>query len=182
MKPVGYLWNTKYGLEGEAGSFYNYIVAANGIFVRAESKHIEATVCVAGSNVRGLAPLKEEVHLAHGKIPEHLYDVALLLFSGDPFREHYLAVTWDGQYKVSHPVQDISGGGVKYEVMEGTVLDIHSHGSMGAWFSSVDNADELGLKLYGVVGEVHTMLPDSLWRVGIYGYFCPLEIGDIFDV
>ena len=182
MKPVGYLLNKADGLEGEPGIFYNYIVAGNGLFVKGASPLLEATVLVAEGTVRGLAPLAEEVHLEHGKISRHLYDLAVMVFAGDPFDEYYLAVVWEGRYDLRRPVQERSPGGVHYDVVPGTVLDIHSHGGMSAWFSGTDNRDEQGLKLYCVVGRVNTMLPEALFRVGVYGYFCPLEVEDIFDV
>jgi hypothetical protein len=32
MKPIGFLLNTKDGLSGDAGLYYDYILAANGLF------------------------------------------------------------------------------------------------------------------------------------------------------
>lgn len=182
MKTVGYLLNKEEGLDGETGVFYNYIVAGNGLFIRGASPLLEATVLVAEGTVRGLVSLTEEVRLRHGKIPRHLYDLAVMVFAGSPLDERYLAIVWDGRYDIRHPPQEMQPGRVRYDVVPGSVMDIHSHGAMTAWFSHVDDIDEQGLKLYGVVGRVNTMLPEAVFRVGVYGYFCPLEAEDIFDV
>ena len=182
MKPVGYLLNKESGLEGEPGIFYNYIVAGNGLFIRGASPLLEATVLVADATVRGLMPLSEECRLRHGKIPKHLYNLALMVFAGNPFDEQYLAIVWQGRYDLRQPVQDRHTGRVSYDVVPESVMDLHSHGAMTAWFSGIDTADEQGLKLYAVIGRVDTMLPEALFRVGVYGYFCPLEAGDIFNV
>ena len=60
---AGYLVNRPDGLVGEPGLAYDYILAANGLFVRAEklgpggAPLLRATVQVAEAQVRGLAPL-----------------------------------------------------------------------------------------------------------------------------
>ena len=39
-KPVGYLTNTLTGIEGEPGVFYDYILAAGGVYLRAKNAHL----------------------------------------------------------------------------------------------------------------------------------------------
>lgn len=183
MKPVGYLKSTPNGFEGEPGAFYNYVLARDGLYVWAENDHFEATVCIAMTEVRGLAPIREEVRMRHGKIPGSLFDAAMLAFAGNPYTEQFVAVTWqDGHYDLRYPSQGGSPGGVSYDVVPGTVLDIHSHGTMRAFFSHTDDRDEQGFQLYVVVGRADSYMPDALFRMGVYGYFSPLEEKDIFDV
>jgi len=57
---------------------------------------------------------------------------------------------------------------------------MHSHGQMRAWFSTTDNADETGLKLYGVIGRLDAV-PVVKLRIGAYGYFKTLRWSDVFD-
>ena len=180
MRHVGYLLNTKKRLEGEPGIFYNYILAGNGLFIRAEGPLLSATICIASAQVRGLSALTEEVTLKKGKIPRHVYGLALAVAAARPYHERYLAVTWEGEYRLRQPWQDGDFAGVYYESLPNTVLDIHSHGAMGAFFSSTDNTDEQGLRLYMVVGRLDTLTPEVLVRVGIYGYFALVEIDQIF--
>jgi len=180
MRPVGYLLNTKEGLEGEPGLFYNYILAQNGLFVRGENSLLAATVCVAPAEVRGVSALTEEVRLKKGKVPRRLYDLALSVIAADRYHEHYLAVTWEGEYRLREPWQTSSSSGVEYEVLPNTVLDIHSHGTMRAFFSGIDSRDEQGLRLYMVVGRLDTLLPEVEVRAGVYGYFAPVGVEEIF--
>ena len=179
MRPVGYLINTERGPEGSPGLFYNYILARNGLFVRAESPLIAANICIARAEVRGLSPLREEVRLKKGRIPRGLYELALSVLSADPYQEKYLAITWEGEYRLRVPAQTGEAGGVQYEVLPNTVLDIHSHGAMPAFFSSTDNRDEQGLKLYIVVGRLDRLIPEVKLRVGVYGYFAPVRLEEI---
>jgi len=181
MKTVGYLLNTREGLDGEPGLFYDYILAGNGVFARVRGPLLAATVLIGKAHVRGLLPLEETVELPRGKIPRYFYDLALSTLVADLCHEHYLAVTWDGRYHLTYPSQEGSGGGVTYERLPSTVLDIHSHGTMSAFFSWTDNRDEQGLGLYMVVGRLGMLWPEVELRVGVYGYFAPISVEDVFE-
>lgn len=180
MNPVGYLLNTRAGLTGEPGLFYDYILAENGLFIQARGPLLVARVNVAAIDVRGLAPVDEKVELTHGRIPMSLYNLAVSIMTVNRDLEHYLAVTWEGEYHLLQPWQDRSGGGVTYERLPETALDIHSHGTGHAFFSTIDNHDEQGLKLYAVIGKVDMLLPEVKMRCGCYGYFAPIELGEVF--
>ncbi|GAH75566.1 unnamed protein product [marine sediment metagenome] len=102
------------------------------------------------------------------------------MFLSDIETEHYVAITGDRGYHLYIPVQDKSAGSVVYEVGTSIVLEIHSHGQMAAGFSSTDNMDETGLKLYGVIGSLDAV-PVVKLRIGAYGYFKDLRWRDVFD-
>jgi PRTRC genetic system protein A len=180
MRPVGYLINEEKGLAGEPGLFYNYILAGNGVFLTARSPLLEATVLIAPAQVRGLLPLEEGVELPQGKIPQRLYDLAISILAAEPCHECYLAVTWKGEYCLRIPPQEGSAGRVRYEPLPNTVLDIHSHGTMCAFFSGIDDQDEQGLRLYMVVGRLDTLFPEVKMRIGVYGYFVSAQVEEIF--
>ena len=182
MKPVGYLINTKEGLQGETGLYYDYVMAQGGLFVRAASPYIRATVLVAAAQVRGLAPLEESLELPLGKIPRRIYDLALSILAARPQEEHYLAVTWEGEYRLRDPVQEGHGASVSYERLPYTIMDIHGHGPMKAFFSGTDNRDDQGLRLYMVIGRLDTLMPEYELRVGAYGYFTTLWFDEVFGV
>lgn len=180
MKTVGYLVNHQAGLEGERGVFFDYVLASNGLFIEAEGPYMAARIPVAEAKVRGLAPLEPQIALRHGLIPDCLFELALSEMLKDPGREKYVAVTWKDGYHLYVPEQQTSGGSVKYSTGENVVLDLHSHGGMGAFFSATDDRDEQGLRLFGVVGHLDGC-PELLLRCGVYGYFHPLEWEDVFE-
>ena len=179
-KFVGYLVNYPEGLVGERGLYYDYIVASNGLFIEAESPLMAARIPIAGCSIRGLAPIEMKVSLTYGSIPQRFFDLALDMFLTDSSSEQYAAIVGDAGYHFYIPVQDRSAGGVVYEVGAAVVLEMHSHGHMGAWFSQTDNKDETGLKLYGVVGRLQAT-PIVKLRIGVYGYFQELFWGEVFD-
>jgi len=180
-KPVGYLINTVAGLQGEPGVFYDYILSADGLFIQAKNAHLAATVCIAPQVVRGLAPLEENIQLLHGKIPMYFLNLALSVLCIKPDIEQYLALTWQGNYSLGVPSQSQTAASVTYETLPGTVLDIHSHvGGVPPHFSSIDDHDEQGFCLYAVVGELRNLCPTVELRLGVYGYFMPLEKEEVF--
>lgn len=56
---------------------YQYILAGDGIFVRAETPFFSAIVPVAACSVRGLVPLRPTFRLKVARIPEKLLRAAL---------------------------------------------------------------------------------------------------------
>ena len=182
MRPVGYLLNKREGLEGEPGLFYDYIVAGNGLFIRAQNPLIRGIVCIDPVEIRGLSPLDEQIELVHGKMPRYLYDFSLGILLASSDREQYLAITWENEYRLRIPSQERAAASVKYENLPSSIMDIHSHGGGSARFSTTDNTDEQGLRFYMVVGKLDTLLPEVEIRLGVYGYFAPVSVEEIFGV
>jgi len=180
MKLAGYKINYPSGLLGENGTGYDYILAGNGLFVEARGSLLTARILIAPASVRGLIPLEPEVILHHGKIPVYLYELALNAMLTNPELERFVAITWDNGYHIHIPDQEGNLGSVKYSVSDNTILDLHSHGRMKAFFSSQDNRDEQGFQLYGVIGKLIKGGQLRL-RVGVYGYHFEIDPGDIFE-
>jgi len=180
-KPVGYLTNFLTGIEGEPGVFYDYMLAAGGVYLKAKNAHLAATVCIAPCEIRGLSPLKEDIQLVHGKIPLNCLNLALSILVAKPDIEQYLAITWENGYSVKTPAQQATAISVAYETLPGTVLEIHSHTGGGpAHFSPIDDRDEQGFGLYAVVAGLRDLCPTIEFRLGIYGYFLLLSQSEIF--
>jgi hypothetical protein len=180
-RPVGYLTNYMTGIEGEPGVFYDYILAAGGVYLRAHNQFLAATVCIAPCEIRGLAPLKEDIQLLHGRIPLYLLNMALSNLIVTPDIEQYLAIIWEGAYSLKIPSQQATAVSVTYETLLDTVLEIHSHTSgVPAHFSPIDDHDEQGFGLYAVVADMGNLCPTIEIRLGIYGYFLPLRQSEVF--
>jgi len=178
--PVGYLIKRKDGLEGVRGTFYDYVLAQNGVFIEAEGKLLAARVPVVHGEIRGLEPLEPKLVLRYGLVPQRFFDLALSALLADITKEYYVAVTWNDGYHLYVPEQEGTGGSVKYEVGDQVAVDLHSHGPLPPWFSTTDNKDEQGLKLYAVVGKLDKT-PQVRLRVGVYGSFHPVSWGEVFE-
>ena len=181
MKPAGYLINTPLPI-GERGTAYTYVLAGNGVFLEAENPLVRTRILLAEASVRGLAPLGPYLELKHSLVPGYLMDLVVSACCARPDQEVYAAIAWDGQeYRVVFPVQDGGGGHVSYEVVPNTVVGVHSHGGMGAFFSSTDDADDQGFLVSVVLGEVGRLVPMARARLCVYGYFAPAELEEVFS-
>ena len=101
---------------------------------------------------------------------------------------HVLYNTANQQYILFVPKQTLTKCGVE-AVMEEEypdhlihVMDIHSHNTMAAKFSFVDDQDECATRLYAVVGRLDKLFPDISVRAGCAGTFIPLNAEDIFEM
>jgi len=182
MRTAGYLVNLPGGISGEKGQFFDYVLAADGIYVRSETPLLRATIRIAEAQIRGLDTLAEKVELVHGKIPSWMGRFALNVLRTMPYEEAYLAIIWDNGYHLRTPHQEKCKSSVSYVPIPNKLVDIHSHGTMKAFFSEVDDQDEQGMALYIVVGEMRKPTAAALARVGIYGYFRMIDWEDVFEL
>ncbi len=184
MNIAGYLtYDSPGNYTGRRGSHYNYVMAGNGLFIQAENERLRAQPRIAPAAIRGLARMASEVTLLHGRIPAPLFAESLRLMGLSMSRELYLAVVWEnGAYSLRTPDQEASGAHVTYQNLPNKVLDLHSHPTMFGRFSAVDDRDEVGFQLYGVIGHLDWLIPEYSFRVGVYGHFQEMALEDIFDV
>jgi hypothetical protein len=92
-----------------------------------------------------------------------------------------MAITWENEYRLRDPPQDAGALHVNYEVLPNTILGIHSHtGTMPARFSGIDNHDEQGFGIYAVAADLRKLFPTVEIRLGVWGYFLPLEKSEVF--
>ena len=179
---MGYLVNHPSGLSGSQGIGYDYVLGSGGVYVQSESAQLTARVLVAPCEVRGLAPVVEKVELAHGSIPARLFELGLRWFRDDPDTERFFAVRWDGDaYRLVVPKQEGTATSLTYRPPAGVVAEFHSHGTSRAFFSTTDDGDEQGFRIYGVVGCLDAPEPELSLRVGVYGHFAPVDWRQVFD-
>ncbi|MDD5354701.1 MAG: hypothetical protein PHF95_05890 [bacterium] len=191
MGIVGYIVNTKdYERHNVFGSVYSYILAGNGVFVKAENKFTAFQIQIADVDIRGLTPLESYVCLVFGQIPATLFYLAAAKIRENKEKEVYLVITYgqdvkgegDLKYRLFLPPQRGEEGKVKYSCMDNVVLNIHSHpGGLSAHFSPTDDKDDQGLQLSMVIGNLDKDEPRLNIRAGVYGYFYPVQWMDIFD-
>lgn len=157
------------------GKAFAYLLASNGLFKLARNRHLEARIPLARCQVAGLHPLTPLLRLSVGRLPGSLLRAAL-----DDARREAWAAPREAMYHIAmrdtrtaelrRPPQDTSAGRVAYSggATADIVMDIHSHHTMNAFFSSTDDRDEQGFRLYAVLGNIFTR-PEIRVRVGLYG-------------
>lgn len=171
------------------GIYYEYIVAGNGLFIRTEDSRLMALVQIAPAQLRGCVDLIPFVELKIDRVPgvwlrsvlasarQHLPDEALYQFHFGGQTHKAVTHTW----RCSMPEQTTTPTGIKFADDGLAVIDLHSHNSMPAFFSSTDDDDEQGLRFYAVIGRVDTNTPEIRCRVGVYGHHMDVPADLLFD-
>lgn len=173
--------------------FYQYVIAQNGVFVRAENEFVSACLPVtrlkeATAPIRGLQPLKGWVRLKIPQIPLTLLETAIadaqVSAENGRLDETLSYVVWrNGRYHLIKPAdQKASPNFVVTEMVEPgetVVMDIHSHGAAPPYFSPTDDRDETRLRFYGVIGNLRTT-PQWRFRLGIYGHWTDIDRDTLF--
>lgn len=166
-------------------SLYEFVIAGNGVFVRARRKGLEAMIPISMCEIRGLQPVKPYVRLEAGRIPMIYTQAILAEFQSDLPNESLVWVRLEDKkwmvFKPEqiadensvHPVDPFDPAGAV------ALLDVHSHDTMEPFFSTEDDKDETGFRIFAVFGLLDTQ-PCVMARVGIYGYCWHLDAGDVF--
>lgn len=122
------------------------------------------------------------------KIPGNILDQIISFFTANYKYEAMVQIYWDHEnksYSVYVPKQEVSKISIKYDNIltqrYQLVMEIHSHNSMDAYFSAIDNANELAYLLYGVVGNIDKNEVSIKVRAGYNGKFISLPLEYIFE-
>lgn len=96
--------------------------------------------------------------------------------------------TEEEEYVLHCPQQEVSKASVKYKTDPEfekdkyiSFMEIHSHGTMGAFFSGTDNADETSDRFYGVVGKITSVFPEYKFRLVLGGKHLEVDLFDLFQ-
>lgn len=177
-----------------------YILAANGVFEVRRNRIGLSARCVVEikTPIMGLTEQLQEGYLPLiPKLPFDLFQQIVVFFRdvNDAYHaEAYVQCWWDfdvQRYALHVPLQDISGGMVHHDGdmdkdLTGNkvhAIDIHSHNTMGAFFSSTDDGDEARYeRMYGVVGQIDKMIPATKWRARTTGKFLDLTMEEVVEL
>jgi len=170
----------------------SYLLSCDQIFMEAERDEYFARIPI-GMVFPPIDVIPSATFVLRWKVPKP--NVSLLTNEVLPFfmaaetqngiRKEALAnLIWDGEeWKVHFPNQKATPSRVetKDSLPEGAVIQIHSHGRLSPfWSLNIDDKDEKGFLIYGVVGDLGTEMVNMLLRVGINGHYHELRLGNVF--
>lgn len=105
--------------------------------------------------------------------------------------EALLNIYWDknaGKFVVDAPEQIVTEVSVNSQISDAFTddryihyMDIHSHNTMPAFFSSVDDHDEKATRLYTVIGKLNECVPEIKTRISNGGKFLDIDPAEVFD-
>lgn len=165
------------------GQHLFFVTGRNGASYRIEQMPYGTFDCRADGS-------EADFHLSADKIPQSMLQDILMFFKKNSNKEAAVQVFYDmgtKKYELYYPEQRVSACSVVFErnrqLEEDKVLvmDAHSHGYMRAFFSSVDDHDEKGTRLFLVAGSLNRKEPEWRLRAGIAGFYKDLQMEDVFE-
>lgn len=161
---------------------YEYVLAGNGLFIRAEDSRMEAMIPVAYATLKGLQDVDPYARLKTPLIPSAWLWSVLNGARRNLPNEVLYQFHWDGAtWRCIVPPQSTGMAFVGFIEEGAPLVDLHSHGHMKAFFSTTDDSDEQGFRFYAVVGHVDTRVPQLLVRAGVYGHHWDVPATTIFE-
>lgn len=186
---IGYNIATSSILPDMAASMMEYWLAGNGVFVRAARLGLSACVPVADCTIAGLPKIASYVQLEYLLVPAALVLEMLRRSQAVGDREILFYFSFiNGKWQLDIPKQLATSGSVRPltaslgTAYETASIEIHSHHSTSARFSTIDDLEESGkFRIFGVLGEIFTR-PTLNLRVGIYSHFWQIPASGIFQL
>ena len=120
------------------------------------------------------------------KPPAALLAEVVSLFKAAPRVERLANVLFrDGSFGVHWPDQEgtpvsVEAPGMVETDEAFTVVQLHSHGHLPAFFSEQDDEDEARTGLFGVVGRCHEPVPEMVFRFSVNGLLGFASANEIF--
>jgi len=175
-----------------------YTITTKGIFKTHILRGENRWICAKVTEIKGyVEPLFKEDHstfLPAGKIPFVLFQQVEAFFRAviatkGAALEAMIFIMWnkDRGYYLHVPKQTVSGASVTYDYenfpsQDTTVVNIHSHGHMNAFFSGVDdNNDSTKVQYSGVFGKFQDPQCVTVWRFNYYTTKYAATAMDIFE-
>lgn len=179
---------------------HNHIIQADGDYLVVNNKIGNFTVKMREASRPGLAEdIKgNKIQLKVPKIPGKIYYQIIAFFRDicDTMgnAEAFIQVYYDkinNKHVCNVPKQTVSGGSVNYDASENLneidrnryvfMFEIHSHNTMGAFWSVTDNADEKETKFYGVFGKIKDATIEEKFRFMVMGKQIDVKREHVFD-
>ena len=170
--------------KGEFGQ--RILVASNGVFLEVRRSWLNCLVQISELPCTPAIPygvLTERISFTFGVIPVALVKEFIVAGREGLPNEVAGALIYDRTANTLRlAVHDAVVAGpaeVRYRMpvlrmCEELVVDLHTHGRLPAFWSATDDADDQGVKVCGVFGELHRDAPTAEFRLAINGAFWEL--------
>ena len=177
----------RYGELAQAEFGQRVLVASNGVFLEVRRAWLDCVVRI--SELRDTPPLPygalaERISFTFGVIPVALLDEFVAVGRDALPDEVAGALIYDRcNNTLRLAVHDAIHAGpadVRYRMPalgpgEELAVDLHTHGRLPAFWSATDDADDQGVKVCGVFGDVQRESPSAAFRLAINGAFWELS-------
>lgn len=181
--------------EAITAVMFEYLMAGNGVFIRAKRREFSVCLPVCRESIKGLPSVQSGIVWHKPRIPRLIWQQILENARdgcGDSiqFREDVFVICWHeatsqwcwkniGKERGwARTIADDS----QAEYGE-ACIELHTHPPGATHFSSADDRDESGkFRIFGILIDVHTPNPKIRFRCGVYDYFAQIPTDYISEV
>lgn len=175
---IRYLFHKKGEYLPPIGPYlFEYIVGSNGIFLRAERKHLQVCFPFQETDrlIKGLSLNLPGFYLDQLVPTSFLTSIITQAEDRLPLETLFWGNRDGDHWRFVFPPQVATPGSVVpkdrfHSFGTGALIEVHSHGSGDAFFSAADNIDETGFRIYTVIGNLPSN-PTIRTRVGVFGHY-----------
>ena len=160
-----------------------YLWAGNGIFRSVSRTEFNATIVHSLVTTPGLVELSSSFELLVPQVPQNKVEAIIDHINQYPDLEQLFYLYWrDTAWEVICPEQECTPTSCicLEQYPEPAAIEIHSHGSMGAFFSATDNKEENGCRISTVIGRSNNQL-EIVSRVCAHGLFLDVASDQIYQ-
>ncbi|BAS60004.1 MULTISPECIES: hypothetical protein [Leptolyngbya] len=187
---IGYHFIHQDSLPQHYGSIRDYLIAGNGIFIRAERPDFSAIILVQSLLIPGLKSIAPRLTLRRPRISANLVTQMIgIANSPRPFVETLFYFHWSqDEWKLTVPSQIQTRNSVQPILSEASdndyqtaTIEVHSHPPNATTFSADDTQIATGFRIFAILADVDTV-PKLITRVGIDGMFWSIPAHWVFEV
>lgn len=176
----------RFGRLPQAGQGQRVLIARNGVFVEVRRPWLHSVLKLADLPDTPPLPygdMREGIEFSFGVIPIAMLDEFVAHGRANLPNEVAGALIFGSASSTlrlqMHEAIDSGPGGVRYRMPElapdeSLAVDLHTHGTLPAFWSGTDDADDQGVKVCGVFGSLHLRRPTAAFRLAVNGCFRPL--------
>lgn len=164
---------------------YEYLLAGNGVILRAQREEFSVSLPLVFGEIKGLPETFVGIKWHLSRVPQRVWDEifshAKISNSTENFREELYLIYWDKarsvwqwsasskDRKYASTIADDS----RPEYSE-ACIEIHTHPPGAYQFSKADDRDESGkFRIFGIIADVQDK-PKIIFRCGIYDHLIPI--------
>lgn len=173
---------------------FEYLLAGNGLFVRAKRKEFSVCFPISSGNVKGLPSVSTGITWRKPAIPVDLWQEILenARASNDPteFKEDVFVIFWHRESekwrwrkisKERSSASTLADDSIKE--YGDACIELHTHPDGAIHFSSLDDRDESDkFRIFAILTDVRSSSPSIRFRCGVYEYFFPISANSVAEM
>lgn len=177
-----------------AAVMFEYLLAADGLFVRAKRREFSVCLPLCRVRVRGLPAVKSKIIWHKPQIPSSVWQEILsdarMRCDFSNFKEDVFVVFWNeknAEWKWKRISRDRQRASTiaddSLEEYGEACIELHTHPDGAIHFSRADDEDEKGkFRIFGILTDIHSNLPKIRFRCGVYDHFIQIPADFVSEI